>query len=110
MRKYVWLMMYILFVYSCGGNNLSLKENTVYPKEKIEIYLPKNIEIMYEFVNNEYKKMQIVSENNETQVEVLENGKIIYRGTANLEVKINKGLIQIKVRSSTDNKVNILLL
>jgi len=102
-------MMYILFVYSCGGNNLSLKENTVYPKEKIEIYLPKNIEIMYEFVNNEYKKMQIVSENNETQVEVLENGKIIYRGTANLEVKINKGLIQIKGRSDIDNRINIFL-
>ena len=105
------IILYSLFVYSCSGNNNLNNNLSIYPKEKVEIYIPKNIEVMYQFTNIEHTKIRIIAEKNEVQIKILENQEIIYEGVGNVEeIRINKGIIEIKLKSiKDDNKIQILL-
>jgi hypothetical protein len=96
----------LLCIYSCGGDNIS---NLTVPKETVEITLPANIEVSFQFVNNgEYKRMVLKSED-KVNFEIWENEKKIYQGEGSKEFIINNGIIVIKAKSQKESKINIFL-
>ena len=106
MKKTFIILPLLLWIYSCGGDNIS---NLTVPKETIEITVQPNIEVSYQFVNNgEYKKMVLKSED-KVNFEIWENERRIYQGEGNKEFMINNGIIIVKVKSQKESKINIFL-
>jgi hypothetical protein len=106
MKKTFIILPLLLWIYSCGGDNIS---NLTVPKETIEITVQPNIEVSYQFVNNgEYKKMVLKSED-KVNFEIWENERRIYQGEGNKEFMINNGIIILKVKSQKESKINIFL-
>jgi hypothetical protein len=107
MKKTFLILPLLLWVYSCGGDNIS--NNLTVPKETVEITVQPNIEVSYQFVNNgEYKRMVLKSEDR-VNFEIWENEKRIYQGEESKEFMINKGIIVIKAKSYKESKINIFL-
>jgi hypothetical protein len=106
MKRMFLILPLLLCIYSCGGDNIS---NLTVPKETVEITLPANIEVSFQFVNNgEYKRMVLKSED-KVNFEIWENEKKIYQGEGSKEFIINNGIIVIKAKSQKESKINIFL-